>query len=389
VRFFEGVNELLSAIKLPEWKNYLVWTVVRSTAQALPKAFVDESFRMEQALTGQKEQRVRWKRCVEATDNALGELLAQPFVKERFAGESKTAAEGMVHAIGSAFDRELDALTWMDPATRKVSREKLSAMAWLIGYPNKWRVYDFEPKRDDYMSNLLAARGFELQRQLKKIGKPVDRDEWEMTPPTVNAYYHPLKNQMVFPAGILQPPFYKVESALAVNLGGMGMVVGHELTHGFDDQGSQFDKNGNLRDWWSNDIRERFKKQTECVDKQYSAYPALPGVKLNGKLTLGENIADMGGVKLAFHAFRTLRADAKEAVVADGFTEDQQFFLSLGQVWCSKYREEYARMAATVDPHSPPRFRVNGSLVNFPEFAQAFACTKGTPMNPGNTCSVW
>jgi putative endopeptidase len=326
---------------------------------------------------------------VEATDDALGELLAQPFVKRRFAGESKTAAEGMVRAISEAFRAELPRLPWMDEATRGVSREKLAAMAYLIGYPPKWRSYEFEVKRGSYAQNLSAARAFELQFRLNKIGKPVDREQWEMTPPTVNAYYHPLKNQMVFPAGILQPPFYSVEAGIAVNLGGMGMVVGHELTHGFDDEGSQFDKDGNLRDWWAAGIRERFQQQTACVERQYAGYEALPGVKLNGKLTLGENIADMGGVKLAFAAYRALRAPAPELLVADGFSEDQQFFLATGQVWCSKYRDEYARMAAQVDPHSPPRYRVNGSLANLPEFAEAFACKKGTPMNPERSCSVW
>jgi putative endopeptidase len=389
VKFFEGVNELLSSISLPEWRSYLEWHVVRSTARALSKAFVDESFRLEQALTGQKEQRVRWKRCVEATDQALGEILAQPFVKQRFAGESKTAAEAMVGAISDAFRRELDQLAWMDDPTRNASRDKLTAMAYLIGYPPKWRAYDFEVKKAAYLDNTLAARAFDLQFRLKKIGKPVDREEWEMTPPTVNAYYHPLKNQMVFPAGILQPPFYSVQASIPVNLGGMGMVVGHELTHGFDDEGSQFDKDGNLRDWWAAAVRDRFKKQTECVDQQYSSYEALPGVKLNGKLTMGENIADMGGVKLSFAAYRALRAAAPELSVAEGFSEDQQFFLATGQVWCSKYRDEYARMAAQVDPHSPPRYRVNGSLANLPEFAAAFSCKKGTPMNPERTCSVW
>jgi putative endopeptidase len=389
VKFFEGLNELLGSIKPAEWQSYFVWHIVRATAPALPKAFVDESFRMEQALTGQKEQRVRWKRCVESTDHALGELLAQPFVAERFSGDSKPAAEAMVKEISAAFSRELERVGWMDAATRELSRKKLAAMAYLIGYPKVWRTYDFEVKRDPYMDNLLAARAFDLQFQLNKIGKPVNRDEWEMTPPTVNAYYHPLKNQMVFPAGILQPPFYSVESSAAVNLGGMGMVVGHELTHGFDDEGSQFDKDGNLSDWWSVPIRDRFKTQTGCVERQYGNYEALPGLKLNGQLTLGENIADMGGVKLALYAYRTMRAAAPEEQFADGFSEDQQFFLATGQVWCSKYREEYARMTAQVDPHSPPRFRVNGSIANLPEFTAAFSCAPSTPMNPPNKCAVW
>jgi len=389
VKFFEGLNRLLGSVKQEAWRDYFQWHILHATAKALPKAFVDESFSMEQALTGQKEQRARWKRCVESTDHGLGELLAQPFVKQRFAGDSKRAAETMIAEISSAFARALDRLDWMDRATRQRAHEKLRNMAFLIGYPEKWKQYDFEVVPNAYVRNLLAARAHELKRELDKIGKPVDRGEWEMTPPTVNAYYHPQKNQMVFPAGILQPPFYSVTASIPANLGAMGMVVGHELTHGFDDEGSQFDKSGNLYDWWASDVKQRFKTKTECVEQQYAAYEALPGLKLNGKLTLGENIADMGGVKLAFQAYRALRLAAKEVTLADGFNEDQQFFLATGQIWCSKYRDEYARMAAQVDPHSPPRFRVNGSLANLPEFARAFACRAGSPMNPKNTCSVW
>jgi putative endopeptidase len=389
VRFFEGMNALFSSVKLPAWRSYFSWHVVRAAAPALPKAFVDESFALEQALTGQKEQRARWKRCIDSTDEALGELLAQPYVALRFAGASKTAAEDMVRQIGEAFGRGLDELVWMDPPTRAAARDKLAKMAYLIGYPRAWRQYDFAVSRDRHAQNFLLARAHEVKRDLAKLGKPVDREEWEMTPPTVNAYYHPLKNQMVFPAGILQPPFYSVAAAIPVNLGAMGMVVGHELTHGFDDEGSQFDPLGNLRDWWPAQVRGRFETATQCVERQYSAYEAVPGLHVNGKLTLGENIADIGGVKLAFRAYRALRAGANPTIVADGFNEDQQFFIALGQVWCAKYREEYARLAVQVDPHSPPRYRVNGALANVPEFAQAFACPAGAPMRPDNVCVVW
>jgi putative endopeptidase len=389
VPFFEGMNALMDSVKPGEWRNYFQWHVLRATAHSLPKAFVDESFSMEQALTGQKEQRARWKRCVQSADIALGELVAQPFVKERFSGASKPAAERMVREISEAFGRELSKLSWMDDATRRRAEDKRNSMAFLIGYPDKWRRYDFDVTKTAHAQNAMAAQRFELSRQLRKIGQPVDRAEWEMTPPTVNAYYTPLKNQMVFPAGILQPPFYSVGASVAVNLGAMGMVVGHELTHGFDDQGSQFDDEGNLTDWWSSRVKSQFVAKTSCVDSQYSAYEALPGVRVNGKLTLGENIADMGGVKLAFQAYRAIRAAAPETTVADGFTEDQQFFLATGQIWCSKYRDEYARMATQVDPHSPPRFRVNGSLANLPQFAEAFACKPGTPMSPKTACAVW
>src|SRR5690606_20252139 len=237
--------------------------------------------------------------------------------------------------------------------------------------------------------NVLEARNFDLSRELAKVGKPVDREEWHMTPPTVNAYYHPLYNHMVFPAGILQPPFYGQNQGLAVNLGGMGMVVGHELTHGFDDQGSQFDAKGNLDNWWTPASREKFTEKTKCVEEQYESYEAVPGVKLNGKLTLGENIADNAGVMLAFEAFKRLRENAPERIVADGFTEEQQFFLATGQAWCSKEREEWARMAAQVDPHSPPRHRVNGSLANLPAFWEAFQCGEGKAMRRENACKVW
>ncbi len=389
VDFVKGMDALLEKEKMPAWQNYLVWHILHSTAGALPKPFVDESFKMKQVLTGQKEIRARWKRCVDSTDSSLGELLAQPFVKKRFGGPAKQAALDLVHQIGKAFIAEVDKLDWMDAATKQRARDKFQAMAYLIGYPDHWREYDFKVEPGDFMGDMLRGRAFELARQLKKIGKPVDRGEWEMTPPTVNAYYNPQKNQMVFPAGILQPPFYNVNADVAVNLGAMGMVVGHELTHGFDDEGSQFDKAGNLSDWWTPKVKASFQGKTGCVADQYGKYEPLPGVKVNGKLTTGENIADMGGVKLAFAAYRALRKDAKTAYVADGFTEDQQFFLSTGQIWCAKMRDEYARMAVSVDPHSPPRFRVNGALADLPQFAEAFSCKKGTPMNPDKACSVW
>ncbi len=274
-------------------------------------------------------------------------------------------------------------------ATRQRALAKLSAMAYLIGYPDKWRTYDFEVDPRSYAKNALAARAFHTQRDLGKIDKPLDRDEWQMSPPTVNAYYDPQRNHMVFPAGILQPPFYSVSSASAVNLGGIGMVVGHELTHGFDDEGSQFDQKGNLEDWWSKEVGVAFREKTACVEAQYSSFEALPGLKLNGKLTLGENIADLGGVKLAFMAYRAMRKGAAEQTVASGFTEDQQFFVAHGQSWCGKLRDEALRLMVQVNPHSPPRFRVNGPLANLPEFGEAFKCAPGTPMRPTKTCAVW
>ncbi|MFT3768552.1 MAG: M13 family metallopeptidase [Minicystis sp.] len=387
--FLERVSALMSEEKAPAWRNYLSWAVVRSSSQYLPKAFVDESFAFESALTGQKEQRARWKRCVASTDAALGDLLAQPYVKTNFSPESKEATERYVHEIVKAFGSEVEKLDWMDPATKAKAKEKLDAMAYLIGYPKKWRSYEFDVKEKSFLGNALAARTADLKRHLNKVGKPVDREEWLMSAPTVNAYYEPQLNHMVFPAGILQPPFFSPKAHIPVNLGGMGMVVGHELTHGFDDQGAQFDARGNLANWWSADDVNRFKTKTDCVADQYGGYEAIPGVKLNGKLTLGENIADGGGVKLAFYAYRAMRKDATEVVKAGGFTEDQQFFLGVGQAWCFKQSDELARLRAQVDPHSPSKFRVNGPLSNLPEFAEAFSCKDGTAMRRANACKVW
>jgi putative endopeptidase len=375
-------------VPIAKWRSYFQWQIVHRTAKGLGKALVAEDFKLEQALTGQKEQRPRWKRCIDFTDDVLGELLAQPFVELRFGGKSKQAAEALIAAIGRAFEQDVAQLGWMDSKTVAAARDKSAAMAFLIGYPEKWKTYDFEVKAGDFAANAMRGRAFDQARKLARIGKPVNRGEWEMTPPTVNAYYNPLKNQMVFPAGILQPPFYDVKANTAVNLGAMGMVVGHELTHGFDDEGSQFDKAGNMREWWPAAVKSRFKAQTQCVATQYSRYEAVPGMKLNGDLTLGENIADMGGVKLAFHAYRQLTKGTPE-LVADGYGEDQQFFLSIGQIWCSKQHDEWARMAASIDPHSPAKWRVNGSLSNLPEFSKAFSCGAGSKMNPEKKCSVW
>ena len=389
LKFFEGMGKLLETVKPDAWQSYLAWTVVRSTSRTLPKKFVDESFTLASAMMGLKELPPRWKRCVEATDAAMGELLGKAFVKEAFGGESKGAAEKMVLEISDVFSKEVNRLDWMDAKTKQRALEKLKAMAYLIGYPDKWRVYDFAVEPKKFAENVLAARSFEQRRRMAKLGKPVDRDEWQMSPPAVNAYYDPQRNHMVFPAGILQPPFYSVKAHVPVNLGGIGMVVGHELTHGFDDEGSQFAGNGNLENWWAPEVSKRFHEKTSCVMDQYAAFEAQPGLKVNGKLTLGENIADMGGLKLAFYAYRQMRKDATEVLVADGFTEDQQFFLAHGQGWCTKMREEFERLLVQTNTHSPPRFRVNGPLMNMPEFAEAFSCSPGAAMRPAKTCSVW
>jgi putative endopeptidase len=256
-------------------------------------------------------------------------------------------------------------------------------------HPDKWKTYDFEVDPKQYAQNVLRARAFELKPELAKVGEPVDRREWQVSPPTVDAFYDAQRNVMLFPAGILQPPFYHVKHSPPVNLGAMGMVVGHELTHGFDDQGSKYDAKGNLANWWTAEAGSRFEVRTTCAAEQYSGYEVLPGLDLNGQLTLGENIAEMGGVKLAFEAYRSLRKGAAQQVSADGFDEDQQFFLAVGQAWCTKARPEVERMLLQVDPHSPPRFRVRGSLSNMPEFAAAFSCPKQAPMVSKKVCTVW
>ena len=388
-KFFEGLQALLTTTKPAVWQSYLKWQIVHDTASLLSKPFVDERFRMQQALTGQPELPPRWRRCVHATDDSLGDLLAQPYVKDHFPGDSKQSAQTMVSAISSAMGSDLDALDWMDAETRKRAHEKLASLAYLVGYPEKWKAYDYPVDARSYAQNALRSRNYELKRALNKVGKPVDRTEWQMTAPTVNAYYDPQRNQMVFPAGIMQPPFYGINQGLAVNTGAIGMVVGHELTHGFDDEGSQFDAKGNLASWWTASASDKFKAKISCVEKQYSAYEALPGLHVNGALTLGENIADNGGLKLAFEAYRALRNSANEAIVADGMSEDQQFFLGFAQSWCSVYRPDFERMVVQTNPHSPPRFRVRGPLTNMPQFGEAFACKVGSPMRPQNTCSVW
>ncbi len=386
--FLAGLDALIVNTPAATWRDYFTVHALGNMAAMLTKEIYDIQFKLQQKLGGATEQRARWKRCVASTDNALGEALGQLFVRDRFSGDSKAAAEAQVHAIVAAMEQNLDALPWMDATTKGKAREKLAAMAYQIGYPATWRSYTFKIGAKTHAANALAARRAEQARQVAKIGKPVDRTEWNITPPTVNAFYNPTHNKMVFPAGILQTPFYQVDRTVAVNLGGMGMVVGHELTHGFDDQGAQFDAVGNMTNWWQPATEKQFEQRTQCVADQYAQYDAGGG-KLNGKLTLGENIADIGGVKLALAAYHQLRASAPTTDVADGFTEDQQFFLSFGQTWCAKMRPELESMLVTVDPHSPPRWRVNGTVSATPAFARAFRCKRGAKMSPAKQCVVW
>ncbi|MEP7126861.1 MAG: M13 family metallopeptidase [Byssovorax sp.] len=388
VPYFTAMNELFKQEKPEALRRYLTSVTVRSQANRLSSAFVKERFAMKQKLTGQKELEPRWRRCVTSTDDALGELLGQQYVAAKFDAESKSQAKAQVAGIRGAMKSELGGLPWMDASTRTAAVDKLTRMNDKIGYPDHWRAYDFEVSAD-FTANALASDAFELARTLKKVGKPVDRDEWGMSPPTVNAYYDPSLNEMVFPAGILQAPLFDKRFVAAVNYGSTGAVMGHELTHGFDDEGSQFDGTGNLRNWWSDATGKSFKEQTKCVIDQYSAYEAVPGVHINGELTAGENIADIGGLALAYSAYRENRKGAKERVTAGGFTEDQLFFLAYGQSWCSKIRPELLEMMAKTNPHSPPRFRVDGVVSNVTAFADAFSCKASSAMRPAKTCHVW
>ena len=386
--FLTAAGKLLSSEKPAAWKSYLEWNVLVATAPVLSKVYVDLDFELAQLVSGVKEPRPRAKRCVAATDAAMGELLAQPFVAKFMTPAARDAADKLVSEIESAMAAELGKLPWLRAETRQRALEKLAAMAHHIGYPKKWRTYDFA-LGPVYGANALAAQRFEVARQLGKVGKPFDRSEWLITPPTVNAYYTDNANQMVFPAGILQTPFFAAGRPIAVNLGALGMVVGHELTHAFDAGGAQFDADGNMVNWWQEADLAEFQRRGLCVTRQYNQYEALPGLKVNGKLTLRENIADLGGIKLAFRAYRALRASAPSEIEADGFGEDQMFFLGVGQAWCTVTREEETRRRIKIDPHAPPRFRVNGALSDLPDFHRAFGCEAGRPMHPSPTCEVW
>ncbi|MBX3191946.1 MAG: M13 family metallopeptidase [Labilithrix sp.] len=388
--FMKAVGQMINGkVSIADWKTYLRWHLHRHTADLLPKRFVDEKFKWRQTLVGAKELPARWKRCVRAVDGGMGEALAIPFVKKTLGGEGKAVVVGMVQAIEASMHENLEKLAWMDDATRKAAFTKLGRIANKIAFPDRWRSYDgLTIGRETYLSNMLAASAFEHARQLAKIGKPVDRAEWQMSPPTVNAYYDAQLNEMVFPAGILQPPFYSNAAPMPTNFGGIGMVMGHELTHGFDDEGRQFDAEGNLKDWWSGNVNGEFERRAECVKKQFDAYTVLGDVHVNGKLTLGENIADLGGVKLAYKAMKSKLASA-HARGAGEHTAEQEYFLGFAQGWCGKIRDEALRHLVATNPHSPAVYRVNGPLSNTPEFAEAFACRPDAKMVRKERCEVW
>ncbi|MBA3459182.1 MAG: M13 family metallopeptidase [Deltaproteobacteria bacterium] len=388
-RYFAAIDKLRAKFKPAQWSNYFTYHAVQTFSFALPKAFDEQSFELARALTGVEKRPERSKRCIEATQDALGELLGQQYVAKYFPGSSKTTATTLVDAIVRVMGEELGRLTWMSDATKTLAQAKLAKIVRMIGFPDKWRTYDFAIKRDEFAGNQLRSAAFEVQRALARSGKPVDRAEWKMNTYRVDAYYDPTANNTALPAGILQAPYFGQDRSIAANLGGIGMVIGHELTHGFDDQGAEFDGDGNLKKWWSKDDAAKFAEKGTCVADQYSTFEAMPKGYVNGRLTLGENIADMGGVKMAFKAYRSLRKDAAKLYVADGFSEDQQFFIAVAQAWCSKDRPAETQRRLISDVHAPPKFRVYGSLRNLPEFAEAFSCTAGTPMRPAKTCSVW
>ncbi|MCX5746688.1 MAG: M13 family metallopeptidase [Proteobacteria bacterium] len=390
--YFAGVAKLIQTEKPEVLQAYLAWKVLSATASELARPFVEERLVLDKELHGVTALPPRWRTCVNHVDEDLGELLAQSYVKQRFAGDAKARATDLTKAIFAAMRATIDTLSWMDADTRAAAKQKLDKMASLIGYPDKWRQYTFAVARDDFFGNVRAAARFEAARRMAKVGKPVDRFDWQMTPPTVNAYFDGSLNEIVLPAGQLQPPFFGATFHPAVNFGSTGGgTIGHEITHGFDDEGSQFDGDGNLRDWWSKLTKAKFAEATQCVVDQYAAYEAVPKVKLDGKLTAGENIADIGGVKLGYQGYQMWKAAQSTPPPAkvDQYTDDQLYFLAYGQSWCDKRTDAKLESDARSDPHSPPKWRINGVIVNQPGFGAAFGCKVGTPMNPGKQCAVW
>ncbi|HVT99743.1 MAG TPA: M13 family metallopeptidase, partial [Acidobacteriaceae bacterium] len=391
--FFKTENQVIGDQSLDALKAYLKFHVLNGVAPWLSQPFEDASFDFfQKTLQGQAEQTARWKRCTAATDRALGEAVGQDWVKENFPPQAKQNMEQLVAALKTALGKDIQALPWMSEETKKQAEEKLAAFRQKIGYPDKWRDYSkFEVTRSNFVEDLNHSAAFEFDYEMNKVGKPVDEKEWGMTPPTVNAYYNPPQNDINFPAGILQPPFYDFSKDPAVNFGGIGVVIGHEMTHGFDDQGSKYDGQGNVREWWTPEDRSKFEERTDCEVKEYGSFEPVPGVKLNGKLTLGENTADNGGIRIAWQALLATLAKEGKSIddKIDGYTGAQRYFISFAQVWCENRTEQVSRVAAKTDPHSPGRFRANGTVQNFDEFGKAFGCHVGQPMMPENACRVW
>jgi len=388
--FLAEADRLLGSEPLAAWKVYLRWHLVRSRAPYLSRRFQEASFDFYgRELRGAKEIQPRWKRCVAWVDRDLGEALGRIFAERVFPPAVKADAERMVRLVQAAMRDRIDRLDWMGPETRKAAQAKLAAMRNKIGYPDRWRDYGaLEIRNGDFAGNVERSLAFETRRQLGKIGKPVDRGEWGMTPPTVNAYYNASMNDMNFPAGVLLPPLWDPRLDLAPGYGNTGATVGHELVHGFDDEGRRFDARGNLHDWWTEADAAEFEKRARCISDQYAAYPVVDDVKINSKLTLGEDIADLAGLLLAWDAWKAATA-GQVLEPRDGLTPEQRFFVGNAQWACANERPEDLRVRALTDPHSPPRWRVNGLMANVPEFASAFACRPGPPMVRDAVCKVW
>jgi putative endopeptidase len=388
--FIKNMQEVIGAHSLDDWKTYLRWHAVHASAAVLPTAFVNENFDFfSKTLQGTKELRPRWKRCVGYTNNDLGEAVGQIYVQQTFGAEGKERTLTMVAALEKALGEDIKSVPWMGADTKAQALVKLQAITNRIGYTDKWRDYStLQIVRGDALGNSQRANQNDLQRRLNKIGKTVDKGEWPYPPMTVNASYNPLQNNITFPAGILQPPFYDNNSDDAINFGGIGAVIGHELTHGFDDQGSQFDAEGNLRDWWTADDKKQFEERTGCVKDQYANFVAVDDLKLNGKLTLGENTADNGGLRIAYMAMLNTFA-GKEPAPVDGLSAEQRFFLGWANVWCQNRTAATSRMLVGIDPHSPSKNRVNGTISNMPEFREAYRCPATAPMVNQNACRVW
>ena len=390
--FVKQMQSLIASRPLDDWKTYLRWHVVHDNVQILPSAFVNENFEFfSKTLQGTKQLRPRWKRCVGYASNDLGEAIGQVYVQQTFGAEGKARTLAMVEKLEKALGEDIKNLPWMGEETKKQALIKLAAITNRIGYPDqgKWRDYStLEIVRGDAFGNSQRSNAHDLQRQLNKIGKPLDKGLWPYPPMTVNASYNPNQNNITFPAGILQPPFYDNKADDAMNFGGIGAVIGHELTHGFDDEGSQFDPEGNLRDWWTPTDKKEFEQRTSCIKDEYGNFIAVDDLKLNGKLTLGENTADNGGMRIAYMALMTVLA-GKEPPSIDGLTAEQRFFLGFANVWCQNRSDAISRMLTTIDPHSPGKYRVNGTVSNMPEFREAFHCKADAPMVRQNACRVW
>ncbi|WP_054413733.1 M13 family metallopeptidase [Hymenobacter sp. DG25A] len=382
--FFKELNTMVKTEPMADLKTYMRWHLATSFTSALPQAFGDEAFKFTQVLTGAKKQQPRWKRMLRSTDGALGEAFGQLYVDKAFPPAAKAKALEMVTNIKASMGEHIQQLDWMSDATKKEALRKLSTFTVKIGYPDKWKDYSaLTISRDSYLQNVAASRMWAFKDMTNKLGKPVDRTEWGMTPPTVNAYYNPSMNEIVFPAGIMQPPFFDPNADDAVNYGGMGAVIGHEITHGFDDQGRQYDAEGNLKDWWTKEDAEKFTQRADMVGKQYSAFSPLDSVFVNGKLTMGENLADLGGLSIAYTALQKQlqqKYGNGPRPKFDGLTPEQRFFLSWAQVWRTNARPEYLRQQVMTDPHSPAQFRTVGPLMNMPQFFEAFGCKDDAKM---------